>query len=494
MRNIDRLCWLGLWLILGSFFLPFNTFAQEPFPWQSNLENAQRLAAQNNRLVFIHFWATWCGACNRMEAEVFNQPGVAAAITANYVPVKINADQMPSTAKQYGITALPTEVIITPQGQVVDSIRGRSEATQFVVRLNQIASARQQITGQMAQMPANIPARPADRSIAEQSTANNLPAARNSLSDDRYADYYRRNSPDQREQPSLSAQAASREPVQSSPATVSPPYARQQPVSGPESLSPGADQLPGSSASAVQNITPPPTPGSTPQSMTNQPQQALSNQPQQTLPEANQLLQSPAPNTAQQAPPASNPFLPPPAANTAQQIPPPSTPSLPSATNAPQQTPADPNLTSPPFGTSAAQQIPAASTPSSPPAANPPLCLDGYCPVCLAEKQQWLPGDRRFGAIHRGRTYLFAGADQQRSFFRDPDRYAPMISGNDIVQAMEKGQTIAGKREHGVYYNNHIFLFADEITLDKFSKNPAYYASQALEAIQASNHTSQQLR
>jgi YHS domain-containing protein len=122
------------------------------------------------------------------------------------------------------------------------------------------------------------------------------------------------------------------------------------------------------------------------------------------------------------------------------------------------------------------------------------LALDGYCPVTLVEKQQWVVGDHRWGATHRGSTYLFAGSEEQQRFLSDPDRYAPVICGNDIVQAMEKGQAIQGNREHGVFYNGHMFLFADEADLEKFSKNPAYYADQALEAILASTHTAQQLR
>ena len=75
---------------------------------------------QTNRLVLIEFSAPTCDYCRRMEAEVFDQPSVAAQVTANYVPVKINADHFPATAKQYGITGLPTTVIITPQGQVLE--------------------------------------------------------------------------------------------------------------------------------------------------------------------------------------------------------------------------------------------------------------------------------------------------------------------------------------------------------------------------------------
>ena len=410
MRKISRLYWLGVGLLLETLLFPIIVSAQQPFPWESTLESAQRNAAQSNRLVLIHFWAPWCGACNRMEAEVFSQPGGASALLAHYVPVKINADLMPSTATKYGITGLPTEVVITPQGQVVDSLRGRTEATQFIVRLNQIASARQQNAGQTAQVPANIPPFTTDRSTAEQSTAGNQPAGNQSLSDDRYVDYYHRSRGDQRDQPPLSAATASREPVQPSTATVVPPYGQQQqqPAVGPDLSGPSLGQLP-------------------------------------------------AANITQQSPPISNQFSPP-VANTTQQVPPASNPT------------------------------------SASPAANPALCLDGYCPVSLIEKQQWIPGDRRFGAIHRGRTYLFAGQEEQRRFFTDPDRYAPVISGNDIVQAMEKGQMAPGMREHGVTFNGHIFLFADEAALEKFSKNPAYYANQALEAIQDSNHTGQQLR
>ena len=39
--------------------------------WTTDLASAQRTAAQTNRLVLVHFGGTWCGPCQRMEAEVF---------------------------------------------------------------------------------------------------------------------------------------------------------------------------------------------------------------------------------------------------------------------------------------------------------------------------------------------------------------------------------------------------------------------------------------
>ena len=40
-----------------------------------------------------------------------------------------------------------------------------------------------------------------------------------------------------------------------------------------------------------------------------------------------------------------------------------------------------------------------------------PVGLEGYCPVMLAERGVWVEGRAQWGVRHRGRTYLFAGAD-----------------------------------------------------------------------------------
>ena len=119
--------------------------------------------------------------------------------------------------------------------------------------------------------------------------------------------------------------------------------------------------------------------------------------------------------------------------------------------------------------------------------------MDGFCPVSLCEKQRWMPGDSRWGAIHRGRTYLFAGPEEQRRFLTDPDRYAPVISGNDLVLAIEQGQAVPGLRRYGVFFDHRVYLFADEASMQKFSSNPKNYANQAMEA-QRRAPTNQALR
>src|SRR3954464_6073637 len=87
--------------------------------WQTNLEEAKRLAAESNRLILVHFWSPSCVPCMQLEQNVFSQPYVQQTIQAKYVPLKLNADEVPSTTKQFGITRLPSDLVITPSTKIV---------------------------------------------------------------------------------------------------------------------------------------------------------------------------------------------------------------------------------------------------------------------------------------------------------------------------------------------------------------------------------------
>ena len=145
MHKIRKIHRLAL-AVAGLLVITAAGWAQQPLHWELSIDAAKQIAAGSNRLVLVEFTAPWCGQCRAMEAEVFSQPGVAKAIEANYVPVRINVDYAPQTAKQYGITGLPTTVILaaTPRGEVLDSMPGRMEAVAYLTRLNRMALAMRQ--------------------------------------------------------------------------------------------------------------------------------------------------------------------------------------------------------------------------------------------------------------------------------------------------------------------------------------------------------------
>lgn len=123
-----------------------------------------------------------------------------------------------------------------------------------------------------------------------------------------------------------------------------------------------------------------------------------------------------------------------------------------------------------------------------------PLGMEGYCPVTLAEKGQWVEGRAQWGARHRGRTYLFAGESQQRAFLTEPDRYAPALSGDDPVVAFDGGKSVPGQRRYGVTYQSRIYLFSSPETRTTFSSNPQRYTARVAVAENPSSPTGTILR
>ena len=83
-------------------------------------ENFQKEVLESDQPVLADFWAAWCGPC-RVLGPVVEE--LAGELAGQAKVGKLNVDENPGIAAQYGIRSIPT-VLIFDKGKVADSVIG----------------------------------------------------------------------------------------------------------------------------------------------------------------------------------------------------------------------------------------------------------------------------------------------------------------------------------------------------------------------------------
>ena len=130
---------LALAAILFAPALP-PVLAQTRIPWLQDLQEAQQIASQEQRLLLIHFYSDTCPPCRRLEQVVFPNPEVCRAMSMNYIPVKVNGERARDTAKQYQVDRWPTDVIADAQGRLIYKTVSPQDPTRYAQLLNAVAA------------------------------------------------------------------------------------------------------------------------------------------------------------------------------------------------------------------------------------------------------------------------------------------------------------------------------------------------------------------
>lgn len=106
--------------------------------WYFDLDEAKAVAARTGKKIFVDFFATWCGPCKRLAADVLDTESWKP-YGKYFVFCRIDVDAQPAVSRAYNIEAMPTQMVLDKDGGVLGKTVGYGNPEMFFNWVNQYA-------------------------------------------------------------------------------------------------------------------------------------------------------------------------------------------------------------------------------------------------------------------------------------------------------------------------------------------------------------------
>lgn len=107
------------------------------------ISEAQKMAAESDKLIYVDVYEIGCKYCRAMDREVFPDSTVRQVMDANYIPVRLNGNSTEiisfggteysskEFAQDKGAFVFPTSLILDTQGNVIKRRTGYMGVDEF---------------------------------------------------------------------------------------------------------------------------------------------------------------------------------------------------------------------------------------------------------------------------------------------------------------------------------------------------------------------------
>jgi len=109
-------------------------------------ENFDQVVLDKNKLVFVEFYAPWCGHCKHLAPD-WDKLGAAFQNEENVVIAKVDADAHKSLGERYGVSGFPTLKFFTADDKSGVSYDGARDLPTMVTEVNAKAGTKRTTDG-----------------------------------------------------------------------------------------------------------------------------------------------------------------------------------------------------------------------------------------------------------------------------------------------------------------------------------------------------------
>ena len=133
-------------LFLALLVLPLVAWAESTEKgiqfFQGTFKEALAKAKAENKCLFFDAYASWCGPCKTMDAEVYTDPKVAAYFAEKFIAIKVDMEkgEGPALAKRLtSINGYPSLLFFGPDGFATKTVLGSRSAEDFLAEAKLVA-------------------------------------------------------------------------------------------------------------------------------------------------------------------------------------------------------------------------------------------------------------------------------------------------------------------------------------------------------------------
>ncbi len=94
-----------------------------------------KMAKEQNKLVFIDIYTSWCGPCKHMADNIFPLPKVGEYYNTYFLNLQLDAEKSEDgkmVAKSFGVSAYPTFLFVNGDGELVYRFLGGKSEDMFI--------------------------------------------------------------------------------------------------------------------------------------------------------------------------------------------------------------------------------------------------------------------------------------------------------------------------------------------------------------------------